>query len=599
MITTLAAALLLAAPAQGSSGAPDMQPDMRYGQSPAVLGPHAPRVGEWIPDLEFELLAGGVRRLSQVAGEKGLVIALRDSECPLGRKYAPGTAALEQRLRERGLGLLLVGAVDAEDCALDVERHGFERPYAVDGAPFARELQAVTTTEVFVLDASRTLRYRGMIDDQYGLGFALDAPRNTYLLDAVDAVAEGRRVATPATRAHGCLLDRSDGAGPTRSITYHERVSRIVRDRCESCHRPGAVGPFALTTYEQVAKKKRMIEWVLGEGIMPPWFADHDTGPWANDISLSDQEKDDFLDWIAGGAPEGDPANGIPAATWTEGWSIPEPDLVVEIPEPVEVPADGVVDYVYQYVQIDLPEDRWVRAMEIVPGAPEVVHHVLVFLESPELQEAADQGDREAQRRIQGGQAGFFAGAAPGQAHVVFPAGTGKLLPARSWLKFQLHYTPNGAAAVDATRIGFVFADEPAGTEVRTSSAINDSFAIPPHEADHEVQARFRFPEAGTLLSFMPHMHVRGRRFSYELHFPDGREERVLLVPSYDFNWQLRYDCAEPIQFPAGTVVHATAWFDNSESNPANPDPSAEVTFGEQTFDEMMIGYFDWLPAGG
>jgi mono/diheme cytochrome c family protein len=573
---------------------------LEYKGAPLELGRDAPKVGQWIEDVAFQDVHGKASRLSAVMGEKGLVVALRDPDCPLSKRYSPRLMELEGELSGLGFGVLLVNVLSEESAPADVEAHGFRSAYAVDaGRELAAALAAQTTTEVFVLDRARTLVYRGMIDDQYGLGFEKPAPERRYLLDAVRAVAAGEPVRVPATQAQGCLLklDAPGTAAGERPVTWHERVSRIVQSHCETCHRPGGAGPFPLTCCAEAVRKKGMIEWVLEDRRMPPWFAAPGSGPWANDTALSDAEREDVLAWIAAGCPEGDPVHAPLAKAWTPGWTIGEPDLVVPIPEPIRVPAEGVIDYRYVYAPTGLTEDRWVRAVEIHAGAPEVVHHVLVFVESPEVRERIKKGDREARRLFQDGVRGYFASMVPGQSGLVFPEGTAKLLPAGSWIKFQLHYTPDGTERTDRSEVGFVFADEPPRAEVRTTSAINTDFAIPPYAFDHEVRAEYRFPEDAELLSLFPHTHLRGSRFRFDLGLPDGSREELLVVPCYDFNWQLNYELLTPRRVPAGTRLFATAWYDNSKENPANPDPSAWVRFGEQTFEEMMIGYVNWVPA--
>lgn len=571
---------------------------MQYKGAPQELGRDAPMVGAWVPDLEYTSVGGERSTLSKASGKQGLVIALRDPECPLSKKYSPRLKSLEGELAKLGFGVLYLNVLSDESGEGDVETYGFEASYALDGErELAKVLKASTTTEVFVLDRARTVRYRGMIDDQYGLGFNKQQATRSYLMEAAGAVASGATVRVPATVAQGCALKLDLSSAPTPEVTYHERISRIVQTRCETCHRDGGSAPFALTTYDQVKRKKGMIEWVVEDRIMPPWYAAPGTGPWANDTGLTDQEREDLLTWINAGTPEGDAAHAPVTRTWTNGWTIGEPDLVVQLPEAVPVPAEGVVDYQYLYAPTGLTEDKWVRAVEIRAGAQEVVHHVLAFVEGPDVLERLQQGDRSARREFQDGISGFFASTVPGQAGITFPEGAGKLLPAGSWIKFQMHYTPNGTATTDRSEIGFVFADEPTAVEVKTTSAINLELAIPPYEFDHEVKAEYRFPEAASILSLFPHTHLRGNRFRIDLTYPDGEEEELLVVPFYDFNWQLNYDLQTPKEVPAGTRLKATAWFDNSKENPANPDPSAWVRFGEQTFEEMMIAYVNWVPT--
>ncbi|MFT5049731.1 MAG: mono/diheme cytochrome c family protein [Chlamydiales bacterium] len=578
----------------------DEQASLEYQAPPKELGPHAPMVQRWVPDLAFETLGGDASSLSKVAGERGLVIALRDPECPLSKRYSPRLVELEDRIAAAGLSLLYVNVSASELAAHDVETYGLGGTYTIDTGAIARALMAGTTTEVFVLDAASTLVYRGMIDDQYGLGFARPEPGRRYLVEALDALAAGESVRVPATEAQGCILEREPDATPASTeITYHNRVSRIVQNNCANCHRPGAVGPFSLLTYDKLKRKKSMIQWVLEDGIMPPWFAAEGSGPWANDMSLSAPDKADFLAWIAAGAPEGEPEDAPIEREWIAGWTIGEPDLVVDIPEPFAVPAEGAVQYQYMSTQLNLPEDKWVTAVEIRPGAAQVVHHVLVFLETAEVHDALlrDPNDRAARAQTQGGIDGYFACNVPGQEGLIFPEGTGKLLPKDGWLKFQLHYTPSGEEAIDRTQIGFIFSDEPAGTEIHTNSAYEQGFTIPPRAFDFEVSGQMTFREDAQLLSLFPHTHLRGVRFLYELTYPDGRTEDLLELPFYDFNWQLNYEFQSPKTVPAGTRLKATAWYDNSPENPANPDADQAVSFGEQTFEEMMIGYVNWIPS--
>ncbi|MFT7484750.1 MAG: hypothetical protein ACI9F9_000594 [Candidatus Paceibacteria bacterium] len=580
------ASVSLASPATSSSQ------ELEYQKAPKVLGHDAPRVGEWVMDVAFESLDGSESSLAQAFGEKGLVIAMRDPECPLSKKYSPRLQSLEAAVHEMGLGFLYVGMDTLEAARKDVELYGLDADYAFDPEGLiASELDARTSTEVFVIDAGNTLVYRGMIDDQYGLGFSKVSAERYYLADALEAVRDGKQVAVPATTAQGCKLDLEAGKRKASPVTYHNRVSRIVQNRCQGCHRPGEAGPFDLMSYKQVKKRRSMIEWALEEHVMPPWFALEESGPWMNNTSLTESELEDFVSWIQDGAPEGEPTQAPLEREWTQGWKIGEPDLVVTFPEPFDIPADGVVDYQYFFAKTNLPEGKWVQAVEVRSGATEVVHHALVFLESP----VDENGNARGREGFQTGGSTFFASAVPGQAGLVFPSGAGKYLPADSWIKFQMHYTPNGVAQSDQTSVGFIFSDEPL-VEVHTNSAFNDRFTIPAQAFDYEITGDYRFPEAGSLLSFFPHTHLRGVSFACELIYPDGRHEPLLELPFYDFNWQLNYRLASPINVPAGTRLRATAWYDNSDQNPANPNPNVAVRFGEQTFEEMMISYVNWIP---
>lgn len=553
--------------------------------------------GERVADVTYEAIDGRAGRLSDFRDAAALVVAVRDVGCPVAGRYGPGLGRLEAEYAARGVAFLYLN-VNAEDSTDDIraaiERFGFDGPYIADAdAPLARALRPRSTTEAFVIDRAGTLRYRGAIDDQYGIDFTKPAPRETWLRDALDAVLAGDEVEVPKTHPEGCLLARpaDDDVAFVRPLTYHNRISRIVQRNCLLCHREGGVAPFSLASYERVYNYRAMIRFMTETRRMPPWFA-HE-GEWANDRSLSDRDLRDLLAWIDAGAPEGDPEDAPLPRRFADGWQIGEPDAVVRLPEPFTIPADGVVDYQYMYVKTDFGEDKWVRGVEIRPTARQVTHHVLVFVEPPGAKSAreADPGEPV----WQGGIDGYFAATAPGFPGVVYPEGMAKRLPAGAWLKFQLHYTPNGVEAVDRTEIGFIFDDGPPEHEVETASAFNTRFVIPPGAKDYRVDAEYTFREPGRLLTLFPHTHVRGKAFRYTLELPDGTEEVLLDLPRYDFNWQLSYHFAKPREVPAGATLHATAWYDNSADNPANPDPTVEVRFGEQTFDEMMIGYFDWV----
>ncbi|TVP77479.1 MAG: redoxin [Gemmatimonadales bacterium] len=554
------------------------------------------RPGELVADLAYTDLDGNEGRLSDYRGSAAVVIAVRDTGCPVSGRYAPRLARMAQEWEEEGVRFLWLNPgphESKEDMRAEVEEFGFSGAYVHDpDGVWGRALQVRATTEVFVLDESLTLVYRGSVDDQYGIGFNRPAVNHPWLEDALAATLEG---SVPATRmtdeVHGCLLG-FDNQPPTEArhdaVTWHNRVSRVMQENCVACHREGGIAPFSLETFEQAHAYRHMLAYVVEEGIMPPWYADPAVGKWANDRGLPDADRRALLAWIESGGPEGDPALAAAPRSWVEGWNIGEPDLVLSFDEAITIPAEGVVPYQYVVVPTGFEEDRWVRAMEIRPSAPEVTHHALVFVQEP--------GERT---MMDGGVRGFFAATAPGAVGDDFGEDLGKRIPAGSSLVFQMHYTPNGREVEDRSRIGFVFHDEPPAREVETRSAFNVRFVIPPYAENHEVSGEHTFGEDGVIRAFFPHTHVRGVAFRYDLIRRDGSEEVVLNVPNYNFDWQLTYQAAEPIPVKAGDVLRAVAWYDNSENNPYNPDPSAAVRFGEQTWDEMMLGYFDFVSDSG
>ncbi len=580
---------------------------LQFKGEPMDLGASPARVGELIANRPYIDLHGNEGTLWDASGENGLVVVLRDVNCPVSRKYGARLARIEDEFSGRGFGFLYLNvnlADTPEAAAEEIDAYGFDAPYVLDpSSPIARSLEATTSTEVFVLDRARTLTYRGAVDDQYGIGFTKPVPTDEYLLDALASVEAGVAPEVKGTIAPGCYLSLDAVADlESPEITYHNRISRIVQAKCQQCHRPTGAGPFPMMAYDDVYARRQMIQFVLSDGIMPPWYADRGTGPWGNDFSLAEQEIADFVAWIQAGSPEGDPADAPVPRTYADKWTIGEPDAVFRIDEPFEIPAEGQVDYQYTYVKTDFAEDRWVKAMEILPTAPQVTHHVLVFIESPDVRQRlrdaeTEEEERAARAEWQGGIDGYFASMVPGQAGIRFPDGMAKKLPAGAWLKFQLHYTANGREAVDQSEIGFIFTEDPVRTEVRTDSAFDTEFVIPAGATEHRVTATYEFGEDADLLSLFPHTHLRGTEFYFELIYPDGEVEAVLPISRYDFNWQLNYEFAEPKRVPAGTTMRVTGVFDNSDGNPANPNSRVDVGFGEQTWEEMLIGYVNWVPA--
>ncbi|MDX1576892.1 MAG: redoxin family protein [Gemmatimonadota bacterium] len=552
------------------------------------IGAFGFEAGELVADFDYRAIDGRRGSLESVLDEsEALVVVMRTSECPVSRRYGHRLAELEREYGQRGVQFvyLNVSPQDTREKAVeDIETFGFEAPYILDPrAEAASRLQPRVSSEVFVIDRARTLRYRGAVDDQFGITFQNPEVDERYLKDALDSVLAGKDVEVASTEASGCYLEGAQTLVPERPVTYYTRVQRILDQNCVTCHREGGVAPMALDSYEQAYGFRHMIEYMVTQDLMPPWYASPEHGEWANDRSLSERNERDLLAWIEAGAPEGDPELAALPRHLEPGWQLGyEPDVVVRLPEPEEIPESGVLDYRHVYVKTDWPEDRWLTAAEIVPTAPEVVHHVIVYLESPEDEE----------------RGGWVAGYAPGVPPSEWPEGTGKRIPAGSWLMFELHYTPNGKPHVDDSHLGLVFADGRPEREVMMAAVAETEFEIPPHAPNHEVVAEMEFQSPGEILSFLPHMHLRGKAFRFEMDWVDGTTDTLLHVPRYEFNWQLEYEPAEPLRVRPGDRLRGIAWYDNSEANPSNPDPSVPVRYGEQSFEEMMFGFFEFVPDG-
>lgn len=425
-----------------------------------------------------------------------------------------------------------------------------------------------------------------------------------------------------------------EGVPSAAPPTFHHDIAPLLQRHCEKCHRDGGAGPFALVDYADVAGMAAMVGEVVARRQMPPWHADRSIGQFANDPSLPEAALATVAAWVAAGAPEGDRRDAPPPRAWASGWSLAEPpDLVLTTPS-FTVPAEGTLPYQYVRLATGLAEDRFVRAAEVKSVHPEVVHHSLIFqsegkgaraartaaIERPwrpgfnqlELMQGAKPHEiaqwnarfmqmirRDLRYGESGGLNGYFLSGLAGGGAVEFEPDEGKFLAAGSDLIVQLHYQPIGKATESSTSIALWFAEGARPRALDTRGVATVVFAIPPGASDHAVSAEYRLPVAATLRSLQPHLHLRGRSFTYVARYPDGREETLLHVPRYDFNWQHEYQLAERKELPEGTVLRVTAHFDNSAANPANPDPSQTVYFGLQTHEEMLIGYFEvtWRPG--
>ncbi len=529
-------------------------------------------------------------------GVVATVLAWTSVDCPIAKLYAPRLARLDKEYRDEGVRFFGVNP-NLQDSAEEVRERaakvGVEFPILLDPLQAVTDAFGVTrTTEVVVLDAEMRIRYRGALDDQYGVGSQRPRPLNDYLIEALESLLAEEPVETVKTDAPGCLVGR---VMDTRQVdvNYHRDIAPILDRKCVECHRSGQIGPMSFEDYDSTRGWAPMIAEVVDNGRMPPWHANPQHGTFSNRRRLTETEKAQLILWAQNGAVEGDPADHPPAPSFPDDdWQIGTPDLVVELPEEQLIPAEGTIPYRFVLVDPQLKEDRWIQAVEIRPTNAAATHHVLV-IHVPPSQEVRDvlselQSDGEFL------QAGYFAVNVPGARPNVWPEGMGKFLPAGSRFLFQLHYTAYGEEGVDRSRMALRFAREEVKHEVHTLGIGNTNIEIPPR-SKATFQAYHVFEKPALLLSMFPHMHTRGDAFRFERI---GVEDEVLLdVPEYDFNWQNFYRLQEPVRIRAGETVVCTARFDNSVDNRANPDPDARVFWGDQTWEEMLIGYVDYIDA--
>ena len=398
-------------------------------------------------------------------------------------------------------------------------------------------------------------------------------------------------------------------AGPPP--TYYRDVLPILQRHCQSCHRAGSIAPTPFESYEQTRPFAGAIRHAIEEKSMPPWFADPAVGKFANDPSLSAAEIATLASWAEANARAGNNKDAPPPRHWSESWSIPKPDLALSMLQAVPLPATGDIEYTYEIVPTHFAEDRWMQMAEVLPRLRSNVHHAVVYIRPPDSSwlrhapvgipfTASTLRDPDGRRGAHWTDSDVLLVYAPGSSPDEWPADMAKFIPAGSDLVFQMHYTTNGHAASDLTSIGLIFARQPPARRVLTLQLTNDHFLIPPGDPNFRVEARGTLPNDAVLLSFMPHMHLRGKRFEYNIIHTNqdsagkpAYEIEPLLRVHYHFHWQMSYRLAQPLFLKGGTELQAVAWYDNSEKNPHNPDPSAAVRWGEQTYDEMMVGFFD------
>jgi hypothetical protein len=364
--------------------------------------------------------------------------------------------------------------------------------------------------------------------------------------------------------------------------TFTKNVAPILYKSCAECHRPSGIAPMSLIEYKEVRPWAKSIRERVVDRTMPPWFADPKHGEFANDPSLTQAEIDTIRAWVDAGSPKGEDKDLPQAPKFVEGWTIGTPDAIYNMREEASIPAEGVVPYRYYVIPTDFTEDKWVQAVEIKPGDRRVVHHVIAMYTSSAASESGNGVTR----------AGGLGGITPNKTGIVYPPGTARLLRKGSNIILQMHYTTIGEAAKDRTSVGLIFARETPKRVLGGGNVMNLGFVIPPGAPNHEVKASKTFKEDTYLIAMMPHMHVRGKDFTYTVTYPDGRSEIILHVPKYDFDWQLTYDLKKPLLLPKGTRLDCVAHFDNSTRNKFNPDPTSEVRWGDQTWEEMMIGWY-------
>lgn len=548
--------------------------------------------------------------LAQAQDAAAVILYFNSTECPVTNRYLPSLIKLQKAFAKRKVTVVTINS-NQHDSAEDIRKHaiefGLEFPVLHDPqGKVARRLHVSRTAEAILLDSDLKLRYRGVIDDRFERGVTRPKAKNAYLSDAIDAVLRGRMVETAITDVEACPLnlapaESSAEPSETAEVTYAEHAAVVIQRRCQQCHRPDGIGPFELMTYDDAVSWSTSIREVVTQGLMPPWHAKASHGHFSNDRSLTDEEYSTLLDWIDDGTPEGDMSKLPAPRTFSNSWSIGQPDLVVEMEKEVTVPAETPelgVPYKYIWAGEPFKQEKWVTAAEVLPGATDVVHHASVYIvpKGVDVKLVNDERPGGLLEDLSSpiNSLPYLVSFVPGDNAFVRREGHAVRIPEGARLLFEMHYTPTGRKTVDRTILGLKFASEPPTHKVFSSVAINYFFSIPPGAPNHKVRAKSsRFARDSVLLTMNPHMHYRGKSFKYELVEPSGKRSLLLHVPNYNFEWQTTYVLADPIEIPRGSRIECTATFDNSADNPFNPDPTVRVEWGEQTWQEMVLAGFE------
>src|ERR1043166_5969675 len=554
-------------------------------QSPSAAGE--------VPNFAMIDHHGRLHELRRMGG-KAVVLFFTANDCPVARQSARKIKALRESFAPRGVSVVVVsscrGDAGASISKEAAELHVWHVPVLKDETQgVARQLGIKRTGETLAIStADWKVFYRGAIDDQMVEGAQKPKPTERYVENALNDFLDGKPVRQPETVARGCIIQFEGGDGPdTKPVSYASEVAPILIEKCVSCHSPGNIGSGAMSSYQKVKSRASMIEEVLLARRMPPWDADPHVGKFANDVSLSVPQAQTLLRWIHQGTPRGEGDDPLEKAIQKPPaeWPLGQPDIVLRLPELQQVPATGVLPYRHIEVLASNTEPAWVGGIWVRPGNRKVLHHVIARL-------------KENGAKDQLGSVEMFAGWAPGTTQGWFPKGTGKFLPSSARFDFELHYTTTGAPQTDQTEIGLYLLRDKPERRFEAVGVVNTTFEIAPGVADSPVSAMYAFTRPATLYSVTPHMHLRGRWMKFEALFPNGTREVLCSVPRYDFNWQFTYVLDQPKRIPAGTWVLLSGGYDNSPQNPANPDPKKTVHWGDQTFNEMFLGWYNvgWDP---
>ncbi|HEV3442997.1 MAG TPA: redoxin domain-containing protein [Gemmataceae bacterium] len=565
-------------------------------------------LGKTIDNVPLRSTAGKVVPLRDLRGKKATVVVFLSFECPVSKSSCQPLAQLSGKYPEVAfIGLTTSDEETLGQIALYAEE--FKLPFPIlkdERRAAAQAFQARTTPEAFVLDADMVLRYRGRIDNAYAARLRKNTQVTRHdLQQALDEILAGKSVSTPATQAVGCAIQyetakKSAGNG----VTFYRDVAPILQKHCQTCHRPGEVGPFSLMSYRQAVSWAADLKEYAQNRKMPPWKP-VDGHPFYNERKLTDRDIATLAAWVDGGTPEGDPKEAPPPRQFTSGWQLGEPDLVLTMSEEMQIGPTGDDQFRCFVFPTKLAENKFVTALEVRPGNPRIVHHTLLAIDASGQGRKLEQQEREKKHAGEvldrgpgypvamgfgfvplGGMGGW----APGQMPRYLPEGSGYYLPKGADVVMQVHYHRDGRLEKDRSTIGLYFAKKPVSRRYQSMILPGLVTVIPAGEAHHRVKGSIWIDQDCTLYTVMPHMHMLGKEIKVTMTPPAGKPETLVAIRDWDYNWQETYIFKEPLAVKSGTRFDVEAFYDNSSSNPNNPsNPPRRVTYGQQTTDEMCF----------
>jgi len=544
-------------------------------------------IGTIVGAVTFKDIRYLPRSLDDFKDKKAFVLVFIDKSCPVSQKYLPVLKQLDERFGPRGIQFLAVNA-NPEDSITDVAAHalnaGMTFPFVKDfDGKAARVLGVERVPTAVLLSRGRVLLYRGRIDDAVRISGTRPEPTRSDLLLALEDCLAGKPVAVPETVVDGCPITFPDEAKPDRTISYAEHVRPILQKHCMDCHKPGTVAPFSLLTYEQTKSKAAVLAEVVREGRMPPWFAHPDYDNFANKRRLTDEERETILDWVKQGRPAGDLSKLAPlpeSLTKLVDWQVTKPDLILSTAS-YDLPASGDVEYKYAILPHVFTEDTWISEIQIRPENSKVVHHANLAFFVVGKQFSMNN---------------FLTGYVPGGIPMRLDPGVAAMIPKGSILGLQIHFVTTGKPEKGKVNVGLRLARGEVTKQLHFALLADRRFAIPPGAPAHPVKASWTMPQDVIGIGLFSHMHVRGRDMTFTATEPNKDPETLLQIPNYSFDWQIAYAWSPGTKkFPAGTKLDCLAHYDNSPFNPYNPNPDTTIREGQQTYEEMMNGFFFYV----